>query len=69
VFTGKSSAKTARNILYSGSDLEVNDYEKLFQLKRDNGFSHHLAVAMGDISKELRELCAHYGIEYISPDR
>ena len=68
VFTGTSSPETARNILYSGSDLEVNDYAKLFQLKREHGFSHHLAVAMGDISKELEELCRYYGIEYISPD-
>jgi L-fucose isomerase-like protein len=68
VFTGKSSSETARSILYSGSDLEVNDYGKLFQLKRDHGFSHHLAVAVGDISEELKELCAYYGIEYISPD-
>jgi L-fucose isomerase-like protein len=68
VFTGRSSADTARNILYSGSDLQVNDYQRLFQLKRDHGFSHHLAVAVGDISQELKELCAYYGIEYISPD-
>jgi L-fucose isomerase-like protein len=68
VFTGRSSADTARNILYSGSDLQVNDYQRLFQLKRDHGFSHHLAVAVGDISQELKELCAYYGIEHISPD-
>jgi L-fucose isomerase-like protein len=68
VFTGRSSAKTARNILYSGSDLEVDDYARLFQLKRDHGFSHHLAVAIGDISAELSELCAYYGIEYVSAD-
>ncbi|UCF97197.1 MAG: hypothetical protein JSV89_18800 [Spirochaetaceae bacterium] len=68
VFTGQSSTETARNILYSGSDLQVKDYGKLFQLKRDYGFSHHLAVAMGDISRELEELCAYYGIEFISPD-
>jgi hypothetical protein len=68
VFTGTSSPETARNILYSGSDLEVSDYDKLFQLKREHGFSHHLAVAMGDISRELQELCGYYGIEYISPD-
>ena len=68
VFTGESSAKTARKILYSGSDLRVKDYHRLFQLKREHGFSHHLGLAMGDISKELRELCSFYGIEYISPD-
>ena len=68
VFTGESSPDTARNILYSGSDLHVKDYGKLFQLKREHGFSHHLAVAMGDISLELKELCAYYGIEHISAD-
>jgi L-fucose isomerase-like protein len=68
VFTGESSPETARKILYSGSDLRVKNYEKLFQLKRDYGFSHHLAVAFGDISREIKELCAYYGIEYVSPD-
>jgi L-fucose isomerase-like protein len=67
-FTGESSSKTALKILYSGSDLHVKDYHRLFQLKREHGFSHHLAVAMGNISKELKELSAFYGIEYISPN-
>ena len=69
VFTGESSPDTARKILYSGSDLRVKDYQRLFELKREHGFSHHLAVAIGDIARELKELCAYYGIEYISPDR
>jgi len=69
VFTGESSPDTARKILYSGSDLRVKDYQRLFELKREHGFSHHLAVAIGDIAQELKELCAYYGIEYISPDR
>jgi L-fucose isomerase-like protein len=68
VFTGESNPETARGILYSGADVRVKNYEKLFHLKRKHGFSHHLAVAMGDISKELKELCFFYGIEYISPD-
>lgn len=68
VFTGESSDKTAQKILYSGSDLKVKDYQRLFQLKREHGFSHHLALAMDDISKELKELCAYYGIEYVTPD-
>jgi L-fucose isomerase-like protein len=68
VFTGESSPETARIILYSGSDLRVKEYHKLFQLKREHGFSHHLAVAMGDISRELKELCTFYGIDYVSPD-
>lgn len=69
VFTGESSPDTARGILYSGSDLRVKDYRKLFRLKREHGFSHHLAVAMGDISYELEELCVFYGVEFISADR
>ncbi|OHD21089.1 MAG: hypothetical protein A2Y38_14615 [Spirochaetes bacterium GWB1_59_5] len=68
VFTGESSPETAQGILYSGCDLRVKDYKKLFHLKREHGFPHHLAAALGDISKELRELCALYGIEFLSPD-
>ncbi len=68
VFTGESSPETARRILYSGCDLRVTDYQKLFRLKRDHGFSHHLAVAQGDITAELKELCAYYGIEHICLD-
>jgi L-fucose isomerase-like protein len=37
VFTGSSSPETARNILYSGSDLEVNDYGKLPSPGRSHG--------------------------------
>ncbi len=68
VFTGESSAETARGILYSGTDVRVHNYQKLFNLKREHGFPHHLAVAMSDISRELKELCAYYDIDFISPD-
>ncbi|MGQ9631632.1 MAG: hypothetical protein ACUVXI_15175 [bacterium] len=68
VFTGESDAKTAKGILYSAADVRVKNYKRLDQLKQQHGFSHHLSVAMEDISQELRELCAYYGIEYISPD-
>jgi L-fucose isomerase-like protein len=68
VFTGESSPETTRGVLYSGTDLRVKDYKRLFHLKRSHGFPHHLAVALGDISGELRELCAFYGIDLISPD-
>jgi L-fucose isomerase-like protein len=68
VFTGESSPKTARGILYSGTDVRVKNHRKLDALKREHGFPHHLAVAMADISRELRELCAFYGIEFVSPD-
>lgn len=67
VFTGESSPRTARGLLYSGTDVLVKNHRRLEQLKREHGFPHHLAVAMGDISRELRELCAFYGIEYLNP--
>jgi len=35
---------------------------------KEHGFSHHLAMAFGDISKELAILCDCYGIEYITLD-
>jgi len=68
VFTGESSPKTAKGNLYAASDVHVPNHKRLDQLKREHGFPHHLAVAMGDVSRELRELCAYYGIEYLSPD-
>ncbi len=68
VFTGESSPETAQGLLYSASDVQVRDPRRLGQLRRQHGFPHHLAVAMGDISRELRELCDFYGIEYVSPD-
>ncbi len=68
VFTGKSTPETAQGLLYSGADVLVKNHKKLGRLKREHGFPHHLAVAMADISEELRELCRFYGIEYISPD-
>ena len=68
VFTGESSPQTARGVLYAAADVRVKNHKKLDALKRAHGFPHHLAVAMGDISRELRELCAFYGIQYVSPD-
>jgi L-fucose isomerase-like protein len=67
-FTGESSPQTAKGILYSGTDVRVKDHRRLDQLKREHGFPHHLAVAFCDLTRELRELCAFYGIEYLSPD-
>jgi|GEM_PF-429191 len=66
VFTGESRPDTNRGILYSGTDIIVKNYKELYQLKREHGFPHHLAVAMGDISQELKELCGFYGIDFIS---
>jgi hypothetical protein len=38
------------------------------ELILEHGFSHHLAMAGGDISQELAILCDYHGIEYITPD-
>jgi L-fucose isomerase-like protein len=68
-FTGESSPQTAKGVLYSGADVRVQNYRRLDQLKREHGFPHHLAVAFCDLSRELREFAAYYGIEYLSPDQ
>lgn len=68
VFTGENNKKTSRGILYSAADIRVKNYKRLNELILTHGFSHHLAMAMEDISKELSILCDYYGIEYISPE-
>ena len=68
VFTGKSDKATASNMLYTAADIRVNNYERLNELIIEHGFSHHLAVAMRDISEELRLLSEYYNIEYLNPD-
>ena len=68
VFTGENDKDTNKGILYSAADIRVKNYKELNELILRHGFSHHLAVAMEDISKELSILCDYYGIEYISPD-
>ena len=40
---------------------------KLDRLVLEGGFPHHLAVAMGDITEDVRMLCTLLGIEYVSP--
>lgn len=67
VFAGENSKKTAKNMLYSAADIEVKEYKRLNELIIEHGFSHHLAVTMGDFSKELKELCRYYDIEFIQP--
>ncbi|MCK4417468.1 MAG: hypothetical protein KAV99_04820 [Candidatus Latescibacteria bacterium] len=69
VFVGENSKDTAKGMLYSAADVKVKNYRRLNQLILEHGFSHHLAMAFGDISRELRILCEYYGIEYISPDQ
>lgn len=67
VFVGENTEDTAKGILYSAADIKVKEYRRLHELIMEHGFSHHLAVAFGDISKELKEICKYYGIEYITP--
>jgi L-arabinose isomerase len=68
VFTGSSDKTTARNVLYTAADVRVKDHKKLNELIIEHGFSHHLAMVMTDISRELKVLCEYYGIEYVNPD-
>ncbi len=64
IFTGESSSSSARHMLYSAADVAVKDYKRLNEIILGEGFPHHLAVAFGDISKELKILCEYYGIKY-----
>ena len=68
VFTGSNDKTTAKNILYVAADIRVKNYKKLNELIIEHGFSHHLAAAMADISRELEVLCEYYGIEYLNGD-
>ena len=60
-FRGESSPQTARGMTYSAADIAVPDYRKLNRLVLDGGFPHHLAVAMGDITEDVRMLCTFLG--------
>jgi L-fucose isomerase-like protein len=66
-FRGESSPETARGIVYSAVDMAVPDYRRLNRLVLDEGFPHHLAVAMADISEDVRMLCRFLGARYFSP--
>lgn len=66
-FRGESSPKTARGMAYSAADIVVPDYAKLDRLVLAGGFPHHLAVAMGDITEDVRMLCTLLGVDYVSP--
>ena len=68
VFTGKSGKTTAKNMLYTATDIRVGNYKRLNDLIIEHGFSHHLALAMADISRELKLLCGYYDMEYLNPD-
>ena len=66
-FTGESTPKSAKGKLYSAADVIVTDYQKLGKLILQQGFPHHLAVAMNDISKEITEVCDFLGVECFNP--
>lgn len=66
-FAGESSAATSRGLRYSAVDMKVADYKSLNRIVLDGGFPHHLAVALGDITADLRMLCRYLGVEFISP--
>ncbi|HVP91459.1 MAG TPA: hypothetical protein VMS75_09600 [Terriglobales bacterium] len=66
-FRGESSPKTARGVAYSAADVLVPDHARLDRLVLEGGFPHHLAVAMGDITEDVRMLCTLLGVEYVSP--
>ncbi len=65
-FRGESGPKSARGMTYSAADIVVPEYAKLDRLVLEGGFPHHLAVAMGDITEDVRMLCTFLGIEYVS---
>jgi len=66
-FTGESRPDTAQGLQCAASDIEVGDAVRLNRLIIEQGFPHHLALAMGDISEELKLFCGFYGIEYFNP--
>ncbi|MCU0959645.1 MAG: hypothetical protein MUF48_06025 [Pirellulaceae bacterium] len=68
VFTGENRPDTRQNLLVAAADVAVARPAQLNQLILSHGFAHHLAVAQGDISQELKLLCEFYGIEYVNPD-
>jgi len=66
-FTGRSDPQTARGLTYSAVDMAVADPQKLNRLVLDGGFPHHLAVALGDVTEEVRMLSKFLGVEYLNP--
>ena len=66
-FTGENTPESAKNKLYSAADVIVKEYRQLHELIICEGFPHHLAVAMSDVSREIAEVCAFLGVEYHNP--
>ena len=68
-FHGESTPQTARGRTYRAADMAVREYRTLNRIVLDEGFPHHLAVAMGDITEDVRMLCKFLGVQYFQPTR
>ncbi len=66
-FSGESSAETAKGLKYIASDIKFDKYKELNQAILDYGFPHHVAMAFGDITKDLEMLCRFLGVEFVAP--
>jgi L-fucose isomerase-like protein len=67
-FVGESGPDTARDMLYCATDVRVKDPRRLDRLVLEGGFPHHLAVAFGDISREVEMLCRLLGVDLVTPE-
>jgi L-arabinose isomerase len=67
-FRGESGPGTDLGIINSSADIRVPQFRQLNRLILDNGFPHHLAMAMSDITGDLRLLCRFLGVEYLTPE-
>lgn len=66
-FTGENTPRSALGKLYSAADVITGRDAALHEAILAHGFPHHLAVAMEDISREVREVCGFCGVECIEP--
>jgi L-fucose isomerase-like protein len=67
-FLGESTPSTEKGVIYSATDVRVQNPAKLDRLILEHGFPHHLAVALDDVSAEVRMLCEYLGVEHVSPN-
>jgi hypothetical protein len=67
-FGGRSDRESARGLTYSAVDMVVPDPVRLNRLVLEGGFPHHLAVALGDVCRDVRLLCAFLGVAYVDPE-
>ncbi len=66
-FTGESSPDSNQRKLYSAADVIIPEFRELGGMILRLGFPHHLAVAMSDIAREVKEVCNFLGVEYVNP--